>query len=804
MDEKFKHIIDTPSPVVDAIVDKAMFHTRKDDARRFLYFMDSYICYYLNKDYNELCFPIIRIPSCPDWARELFLKYLILRLSIYYNQDSINNLKPEQSLHLKYVDPFDSEKAREARKHNKYISKWNSFKRAITTVNEDKKYIGENSHKNLIFCTPNDLMVSRENKNEFIKEFYGKPDDIFSDKNLCICHDLTSKNIRQKIKEAKSEVKIDNIFVFFTNNDECKSLRKANIEKLNRSGNTDIKNCFIFDFSDHPYRLSETLSRDKRLSFIFPGFSEKEYQFNDNFTCLTDEEARYIFKPNFKDSGESQHWHAADNDMWHNNYFVPLIGVFTDNAEYWVQERNIFSLCLSDNLSTNYKQRLKSFTTDVDEHIFDESFEVQRNYAEMIKKEIFNKLKGREDVDRIALVVDYFTPNEMRTELKYILEPYKVSVYRYNQLRPKRIGNKHSLGNEIKEKDVFVLRYRPHNAKSAFSNYPNSFDPFTTNPGQSIIEIIQDYVFIDKYLWDKYDYELEQYKYLNSVFRREVLGGFSKPIKPNPDDYPRISGDDDPNEERNTNRQNVAMVDIRYENGRPSRIAESEWVIYQTQDDYMAISRLKDLKEDDIINQVIAVQRLDEITDELSRTIIEREREGTEQEKITRNSYYTQGIITLEERDSDTFLWKILLWKKVEQKSQTQVYNEIMATLKESDKVQFNAFLRWIDKSNSMMLPLQKATQKRLMEYLGLSPAYLQVMRSKKMTEINKTRKNNNMLDSFLADYLLTDIDEDTFEDFKSAPINEILRYERISDLKALVELLNENINLKKVVSITI
>ena len=195
---------------------------------------------------------------------------------------------------------------------------------------------------------------------------------------------------------------------------------------------------------------------------------------------------------------------------------------------------------------------------------------------------------------------------------------------------------------------------------------------------------------------------------------------------------------------------------------------------------------------------------MDEITDELSRTIIEREREGTEQEKITRNSYYTQGIITLEERDSDTFLWKILLWKKVEQKSQIQVYDEIMATLKESDKVQFNAFLRWINKSNSMMLPLQKATQKRLMEYLGLSPAYLQVMRSKKMTEINKTRKNNNMLDSFLADYLLTDIDEDTFEDFKNAPINEILRYERISDLKALVELLNENINLKKVVSITI
>ena len=804
MNDKFKHIIETASPIVDAIVEKAMFHTRKVDARRFLYFMDSYISYYLNRDTNDLCFPIIRVPSCPSWAREVFLKYLILRLSIYYNQDSLSNLKPEQSLHLMYVDPFDSVKAREARKHNTYIGKWNSFKRAIATLNEEKTYIGENGHKNLIFCTPNDLMVSRENKNEFIKEFYGEPDDIFSNKNVCICHDLTSKNIRQRLKEAELDVYIDNIFVFFTNNDECKSLRKANIEKLNRSRNTGIKNCFVFDFTDHPYRLAETLNRDKRMSFIYPGYGEKEYQYNDNYTCLTDEETQYIFKPEIKESGISQHWHASDTEMWHNNYFIPLIANFTDNAEYWVQERNTFSLCLSENLSATYKQRLKSYTTDIDEHIFDESFEVQKTFAEKIKSKILTWLDGKDDVDRIALVVDYFTPDPIKSELRTLLEPYKVSVYSYNYLRPMRIGNKHLLGNKLKEKYVFVLRYRPHNAKSAFSNYPNSFDPFTTNPGQYVIEIIQDYVFIDKYLWDKYDYELEQYKFLNSVFRREVMGGFSKPIKPNPDDFPRISGDDDPNEERNVSRQAVAMIDIAYEYGRPSRIPESEWVIYQTQDNYVDISRLKDLREDGTLNQVTAIQRLDEISDELSKAIIEREREGTEQEKITRNTYYTQGVITLAERDSDVYLWKILLWKKVEEKSQMTVFNEIMSPLKETDKVQYNAFMRWVDKGNPMMLPLQKVTQKRLMEYLGLSPAYLQVMRSKKMSEINKTRKNNNILDSFLVDYLLCPIDEDSFEDFKSTPINEILRYDRIGDLEALLELLNEKVNLKKVVRITI
>ncbi len=806
MNERFIQLVDQESSVVDAIIDKAMFHTRKEESRRFLRFIDNYICYYLNRESRELCFPIIRIPSSPSWAREVLLKYLILRLSIYYNQDSLYKLMSKQAIHLLYIDPDDSKKAREARKLDKYQSKWNRYKKTIKALNEGHNYIGENGHKNLIFCTPNDLMVSRVDKNEFIGEFYGEPDDILFDKNICICHNLKSKDIRHIIKKSTTEVKIDNIFVFFTNNEECKSLRKASLEKLNRSMNDGIRNCFVFDFTDHPYRLAETLNRDKKLSFIYPGFGEKEYQYNDHFTCMTDEEARYVFRPILKDVGVSQHWHAMDNDMWHRIYFTPLIGTFTDNADYWVQERNCFSLCLSEDLVNAYKQRLKKFTTDVDEHIFEESFEVQKLFSENIKTEILKRLKSEVGVRNIALVVDYYMPEKIKEGLKHILEPepYKVKVYSYNSLRPVRVGQKRKLGNRISEKYVFVLRYRPHNAKSIFSNYPNSFDPYTTNSGQYIIEIIQDYVFIDKFLWDKYDYELEQYKFLNSVYRRDILGGFTKPTRPNPDDFPRVNGDDDPSDDRYTSRQTVAPVIINYELGRSARIAESEWVIYQTDDEDLGIARLKNLKEENVLCQVVAIQRLNEITDELSQTIIEREREGAELERITRNAFCTQGIITLDERDSDVYLWKILLWKSVAEKSQMQVYEEIMSTLKDSNRVKFDTFIKWIDKDNTMMLPLQNATQERLMNYLGLSPAYLLVMRSKKASETNKTRKNNNMLERFLADYLLTDIDEDAFEEFKTSKINEILRYENIDDLKALVELLNERINLNKIISISI
>ena len=280
-----------------------------------------------------------------------------------------------------------------------------------------------------------------------------------------------------------------------------------------------------------------------------------------------------------------------------------------------------------------------------------------------------------------------------------------------------------------------------------------------------------------------------------------MLDAFIHPDKPN---VSRITGEDELDEERTSSHQAIATMNITFANGRSYRIAENEWVIYQMGGEDMGMARLKDLKEENLLEQLTAIQRLDNITNELSKTIIEKEQQDTERERYTRNSCYAQGLITEEERNSDVYLWKILLGKKVEQKMQTQVYNEIMAPLKESDRVQFGAFSRWLDKNNSMMLPLQKATQRRLMKYLGLSTAYLQVMRSKKMSEVNKTRKNNSMLENFLADYLLNEIDADAFDEFKESKINEILQYERIDDLEALVELLNEKISLKNITSITI
>lgn len=797
MNEKFKKIVDEQSLVVDAIIDKAMFHANKDNARRFLRLMDHYISFYLNRDNSELCFPIIRIPSCPLWAREVLLKYLIYRISIYYNVDSSEYLRPEEQLILEYEDPTDRWKVKEVRKRNDYKRNWEKYKKRISELFSTKhSYIGEVGHKNLIFCSPGDLMVSRDSKNEFIKEFYSEPDDIFSEKNVCLCHNLKSKDIRRKLKEHKQEVLIDNIFVLYTNNDECKSLRKASLEKLNRDCNTGVKNCFIFDFTDHPYRLAETLQRDKKLSFIYPELNERQYQDNEFFTVLNDEEAKYLFNPTIEAVGQGEHLHIEDKELGHVFYFIPLIGTFTDEAEYWVQERNNFSLCLSDELIDVYKKRLKGFTTDIGKNIFDDSFDVQKMYAKRILAEISARMDG-DNIKKIALVVDYYLPKEMQNLLPSLFPRYTVKVYSYDNLKPKRNGKKRLLGNSIKEKFVIVFRYRPHNAKSAFARYPNSFDSFTTNPGQNIIEIIQDYVFVDKFLWDKYEYDLMEYKYFNSIYRKEALGSIARPQKP---EVPLILGNEDPDEEKPNSRQNVETIEIQYENGSSVRMAESEKVIYKTDEGEIDIARLKDLRGVETLNHVTGIQRLDEITEVLYQAIIEKEKETTNIEKHIRQSYYEKGLISEEERNSDVYLWRIFLKKKIEvSSSDRKVYKEIMEPLNGSNRIQYNAFKHWVDTENSMILPLQKATQKRLMEYLGLSPAYLNVMRSKKMAEKNRTRNNNAMLENFLADCLFKDIDDDAFEEFRDSQINEILQCESIGDLQALVDILSEKINLKTI-----
>ena len=144
MKKEFQGVSNMNSEVVDIIIDNLMQQTIKDEARSFLTFIDNYVCYYINRKNDDgICFPIIRISSCPEWARKILLKYMILRLSICYNDDTISHLKPKEHLELSYIDPEDKDKARQARQLNQYASRLNNYKRKIKDTLVNPKYIGE-------------------------------------------------------------------------------------------------------------------------------------------------------------------------------------------------------------------------------------------------------------------------------------------------------------------------------------------------------------------------------------------------------------------------------------------------------------------------------------------------------------------------------------------------------------------------------------------------------------------------------------------------------------------------------------
>lgn len=88
MNDNFKNIVNQDSELVDTII-SLMVHSQKFNARRLLLLLNEIIDFYLSKDNGDIHFPIVHIPNCPDWAEDVFVEYLVLKLALSYNNTSV-------------------------------------------------------------------------------------------------------------------------------------------------------------------------------------------------------------------------------------------------------------------------------------------------------------------------------------------------------------------------------------------------------------------------------------------------------------------------------------------------------------------------------------------------------------------------------------------------------------------------------------------------------------------------------------------------------------------------------------------
>lgn len=764
---------------VESIIN-AMFHTRKENARRFLIWINSIVDHYIAKDggQGKVCYPIIHVPQAPEWAREVLLKYLILKLSLYYNDDT--RIRLSKRIHS--VMDLD-EKGRVkgiGKSDKKYETPFRQYVRQALLPNLADCTLGIEGHKNLIFCRPQDITVSRSDKNLFIEEFYGPVDDVFSDRNLCVCNNITSKDIRRALRQDRErDLKIDNIFVFYTNNESCNSLEDSALLRLNESYHIGIKNCFVFDFSSQPYSLRNVLRRCNTLNRRFPMLPEKMALENTDFNTLTAEETEYIFTS----SRNYEHLYLSDDQL----FFTDAIGVVLNEMENKIQERNKFSCCLTPTIADEYEAYLSSICQEYDKEFYQLSFEYQDSIASNKIIPIIRRFIDEEKY--AAFVIDRNVPPCTQREIQRIIGPEtKISFYDYSALKERRI-------NPIKEKRIVLMVYRPHYVNTPYSKYPNSFDAFYLNDGQQLLEIIQGHPFANMYSWDKYDYDYIQYKLVKSEYRQMVLGGYSAPQKPVTS---REFGESEFDDERVSTRS-IPSVRIVCTDGYRFTIPETTYVICEIED-AIEIAKLSDLMVDETLKPGLKIQRLDEIEDLLSSFMDEKVKEADDAEKRIREIYYNRGEISKEDRDSDIALWRILLKKRIQEGSAEEIYHTIMSGIKKEDQISLFSFKKWTDYSISIILPLQKLSQRALFNYLGFdNTPYLSIMRRKKAAIKNGTRRSNDMMDKFLCSTLASPITDDLFREIKDSSINEILQLQDTGDLSALIEILSENIKLKEI-----
>lgn len=766
MNDNFKNIVNKDSELVDAII-SLMVHSQKSNARRLLLLLNEIIDFYLSKEDEDIHFPIVRIPNCPDWAEDVFVEYLVLKLVLSYNDKNINKLRALKKTPIML-----------ATNDNRFNNRLIKYRRYVSQICRTGMPLYSYTGKNLLFTPIQVLNASRGNKNEYLSDLSGGYNNLDNDSNLTICTEIGQKEIDDITydNEPLGE-SISNLFVIYRNSDQCNSLTKSGIE---RAGLDNVKNCFVFEFSQKPQRLYKTRARMIRLghSKFECLTSEKEALHNDDFITFTEEESLYLFGKPFV----NQHVFIEDDQFYYNG----MIGEFVGTCDYPILERNHLSLCLNEELCNQYLKKAQSGIDGMDAEL---AFSLGYQQEIANNRIIPEFLKFIGDDTRVAFILPHDATKQEKDGLKAVFGiDRKLKFYCLSQLTPKN-GK-----SAIKEKCIVNLTYRGHFTNSIYHKYPNSFDPYILNEGQRILDIAHGLSFNSIHEWDLYEYNKLLCQYTDSLFRKHYAFTLTEPIHPV---SAKENYDVEPDETQT--RSNSAQTNsITFSDGEKISVLDTELIIYE-KDSVIAIEKFSELKEHLKNLNGVKLQKLSALDEVIEEFMEQKSQRANEKVQVLRAYYLSRGRLSKDDEQSDNTIWNILLRKKVESMGAEVVYNELMEPLSDRERISSYAFRSWYSPESKMLLPLVRKTQKRLIEYLDLSLKYLDAMRAIKRATKANSKANNQMIDHFMMDYLFSEITDEMFDEFEESPINESLQIHNIKDLEALVELIKEKIDLKTI-----
>lgn len=780
------------------ILSSLNLHTK--EGRKLLCVLNNIIDYYINREVeysDDVKMPIVYFPLCEDWAQMLCEEFVALKMSLLWGKSTRTNiLSSYKSKPFIYLPEKVNKKEREA------CSKHFRFKRDVAKyLTDDILDMPSNANEKCFFYSrtlSDEYKLSLKTKGHyhFIQDVVG---DSFSTEKSLIILNGDEDEVYKKIEQNDGRFKIPHIFLFLQKNIDgrniqlCMKMQRSTIKEYNEDYDAGIHNVIAFLFSQKPYRLQRIY--ENKHSLVERWQREKFAETRD-FISFTKVEMDYLFERqepciDFYELG----CEINAEEYQIKNTFDFMI----QDIAHEVKLRNELAICFTDQSLSKIKEEILNLNSEVNEEYTDYFLQLIHNkYKTELTEILYNWIKFHE----IAVVLDYNIDVYYKKQLKFFLQSKcgasSVNFYTFKNFKAHKDGL--VFLNSIHEQKILVLSMLNHCTGRSWAIYPNSFDQYHLNPGQSVLQINNKIVFDPRYSWYSYRYEEQLRLLLNSNYRvRYVKNGIQLPDKP-------IKIGIEPKEDEQNVRDRQSGVEqnrvkVSFGPRQHKVLDEYDFVLCKYMDE-ISICTILDVLRDFEDPTVISIQPLTDFYQPLEDLLDNEERRAGEGELMIRNN--PKYCLTDEEKLSSREMWKILLGHRVAQYGEQVVYNDIMKPLLPAERIQFISFKRWLDTSENSVLPRSRRMQKRVIEeYLQIEGLYTRMLRHRKSRISTNTEGKNIIFRTFLIHCLL---ETDMKKAYKELS-NEVLDYLNIgseNDIKIILDLIKDGtINFRLIKSIS-
>lgn len=782
------------------ILSSLNLHTK--EGRKLLCVLNNIIDYYINREVeysDDVKMPIVYFPLCEDWAQMLCEEFVALKMSLLWGKSTRTNiLSSYKSKPFIYLPEKVNKKEREA------CSKHFRFKRDVAKyLTDDILDMPSNANEKCFFYSRTlsdeyNLSLKTKGHYHFIQDVVG---DSFSTEKSLIILNGDEDEVYKKIEQNDGRFKIPHIFLFLQKNIDgrniqlCMKMQRSTIKEYNEDYDAGIHNVIAFLFSQKPYRLQRIY--ENKHSLVERWQREKFAETRD-FISFTKAEMDYLFERqepciDFYELG----CEINAEEYQIKNTFDFMI----QDIAHEVKLRNELAICFTDQSLSKIKEEILNLNSEVNEEYTDYFLQLIHNkYKTELTEILYNWIKFHE----IAVVLDYNIDVYYKKQLKFFLQSKcgasSVNFYTFKNFKAHKDGL--VFLNSIHEQKILVLSMLNHCTGRSWAIYPNSFDQYHLNPGQSVLQINNKIVFDPRYSWYSYRYEEQLRLLLNSNYRvRYVKNGIQLPDKPIKIGIEPKEDEDEQNVRDRQSGVEQNRVKVSFGPRQHKVLDEYDFVLCKYMDE-ISICTILDVLRDFEDPTVISIQPLTDFYQSLEDLLDNEERRAGEGELMIRNN--PKYCLTDEEKLSSREMWKILLGHRVAQYGEQVVYNDIMKPLLPAERIQFISFKRWLDTSENSVLPRSRRMQKRVIEeYLQIEGLYTRMLRHRKSRISTNTEGKNIIFRTFLIHCLL---ETDMKKAYKELS-NEVLDYLNIgseNDIKIILDLIKDGtINFRLIKSIS-